>query len=267
MVRECESAGQMDGRQRRRIAASVKRADALMREGRLDEAAARLECAVQADPRNVRYLVRLAGVRRGQGRMDEAILLADRALALKKMDRSAEELLLQLLLETGRYEEVIDHGKRAIRSSPRNLYARDLMGVAYLQLGQLEKALHVTNELVHLDPTDAGNHFKRAVLFQQKGDLGKAIREFSRVVELDPDGEIADEARDAITWLDSFQLRQIIGLAMEDNVFRAKLARDAEQAAAEKGFILSIGGVSTLKQIDFDRLGDPAPDWDQPTYN
>lgn len=252
---------------RRRLAASVRKADSLARDGRFDEAALRMEQALQMDPGNPAYLLRLAGVRRGQGRTEEAIDLACRVLDAQSRCSEAQEFLLQLYLETGQYEEVINRGKHFIRAVPNSMQARDLMGAAYLQLGQLDKALQITSELIRLDPTDAVNHFKRAVLYQQKGELGKAIREFIRVVDLDPEGEMADDAREAIASIDSFQLRQIIALAIEDRLFRAKLIRDPESAPTEKGFFLSSGGVATLKQVDFDGLGDPSGPGDQPTYH
>lgn len=252
---------------RRRLSTSLRRATSLAQKGFVDEAALLVENTLSIEPENPKSLLQLAGLRRTQGRLDDAIDLARRALEVRKRDISTQQLLLQLYLEAGRYQKVIDYGKTMIRMSPRNLYARDVMGVAYLQLGMLDKALQVTNELVHLDPTDASNHFKRAVLFQQKGELGKAIREFDRVVDLDPEAEIADEAREAISWLDTFQIRQIVGLAMEDGLFRAKLVRDAEQAATERGFFLSVGGMSALKHLDLEGLLDPYSDSDPPTYH
>lgn len=252
---------------KRRLAASVKRAENLEREGKVEEAAAVYERIVESSPGDPRVLVHLALLRRGQGRIDEAVQLASSALSLQGRDNNALELLLQIYLETGQYDEVITRAKSVIKFAPRSMYAREMMGAAYLQLGQLDKALQMTNELIHLDPTDAGNHFKRAILFQQKGDLGKAIREFTRVVDLEPEGEMADDARDAITALDSYQLRQIIALAIEDRLFRAKLLRDAETSAVEKGFFLSPGGVYTLKQVDFESLGDSLIPGDLPTYH
>lgn len=245
----------------------LRHVQTLVSQGRLDEASFMLEKAAASDPKNRDVLIELASVRRGQGRLQDAIELASQALSMNKQDPTAMELLLQLYLETGQYEQVIDRGQKVLKRSPRNLFARDLMGAAYLQLGKLDKALQMTNELVHLDPLDPGNHFKRAVLFQQKGDIGKALREFSRVLDLDPDGEMGDEARDAITWLDSYQIRQILSLALEDNLFRAKLLHDAENASVEKGFILSTGGMLTLRQIDFDRLLDPSLEAEPPTYH
>ena len=241
---------------RRRVAARARQAEVLMQNGQIEEASNRLEEAVAINPANAKYLTQLATVRRGQGRVHEAIELATKALTFAKCDTSAHELLLQLYLETGQYEDLIINAKSIIKSSPRSMFARDMLGVAYLQMGMLDKALQMTSEMIHLDPMDAGNHFKKAVLFQQKGDLGKAIREFTRVVELEPDGSMADDAREAITSLDSFQLRQIIALAIEDRIFRAKLLRDAENASIEKGFFLSAGGIHTLKQVDYEGLGD-----------
>lgn len=262
-----ENAGAAQAERKRWMRQCLREAERLEDEGRLAEAANCLEAIVEAVPRSVTGLRRLAGIRRGQGRLEDAIDLARRAVELRKSDYWSQELLMQLYLEAGDYQNVIDSGKLLLKHSPRNPYLRDVMGVAYLQLGLLDKALQVTSELIHLDPLEPSHHFKRAVLFQQKGEIGKAIREFTRVVEMAPDAEIADEASDAIAWLDSFQIRQIIGLALEDQFFRTKLLRDPEEAVTERGFILSLTGMATLKHIDFEHLLDPSPDADNPTYH
>lgn len=201
-----------------------------------------------------------------EGRLEEAVSTLEQLTQADPSNRSVSAQLVQLYLDLGRYDKVIDTGKKIIARAPREVRVRDLMGVAYLQMGMLDKALQVTNELVHLDPSDPGNHFKRAILFQQKGEIAQAMREFVRVVELDYDGEMAEEAHDAINWLDSYQIRQIVALATEDGLFRAKLARDADGASTERGFFLSDAGKMALRQIDFERLSEPG-DWDRPTYH
>ncbi|MGQ9808083.1 MAG: tetratricopeptide repeat protein [Armatimonadota bacterium] len=252
---------------RQRVSALARKAETLASRGLLDSAARRLEEALEMDPSNSGVLLQLAGVRRSQGKLNEAIRLAATAVERSERDVDARQFLLQLYLEAGEYRRAIDCGKSLLKLSPRNLYARDIMGVAYLQLGQLDKALQMTNELIHLDPTDPSNHFKRAVLFQQKGDVARAIREFDRVVDLDPEADIAEEAREAISWLDTFQIRQIVGLAMEDAVFRTKLIRNAEEAAAERGFYLSGMGVATLRHLILEDLLDPSAEPEPPTYH
>ena len=67
--------------------------------------------------------------------------------------------------------------------------------------------------------------------------------------------------------LDSDQLRQIITLALEDYIFRAKLTRDPVAAAMERGFQLSFAGMSALKQIQFDELPEVYSEWKQRYYH
>jgi tetratricopeptide (TPR) repeat protein len=201
----------------------------------------------------------LANLYRAQKKLEPAIEAMKQAVEMDPRNPGARESLLQIYLESGRYDEAINESKVLIRRHPRNLYARDILGVAYLQKGLIEKALHVTNELIHLDPMDSANYFKKGVLFQQKGEIGKAIREFSRVVDMDPDGEMSDEAREAIASLDGYQLRQVVTLAIEDPIFRTKLRRDPESAALERGFLMSYSGILALRQIDVDDLPNLEP--------
>jgi tetratricopeptide (TPR) repeat protein len=131
----------------------------------------------------------------------------------------------------------------------------------------IDEAIRVTDELIRLEPTDATNHFKKAVLLQQKGEVGLAAREFARVLEMAPESGIADQARQAVSTLENFQIRQIVSLAAEDNIFRTKLARDPESAAFEKGFFLSYTGLHALRQISFDTPPEAGTDGPQKYYH
>jgi len=199
--------------------------------------------------------------------VNEAILAIKKAVKLKPDDVQAREMMLEILLEVGRFDDAIREAQELLRVSPRSLSARDVLSIAYLQKGMLERALQVTNELINLDPTSPINHFKKAVLFQQKGDIGSAIREFSRVLEMQPDSEMAQDAERALETLDSYQLRNIVMLAVEDYIFRAKLTRDPESAALERGYYLSESGMAALKQIQFDELPDIYAEWKQRYYH
>lgn len=235
----------------RREAAYLRRVSTLERKGLYDEAVQALEKAMALVPDKASHCVKLAELYRAQRKMREAIKAVKRAIELDPVNPSAQEWLLQMYLETGQLDEAIRESKRLIKRRPHNLFARDVLGAAYLQQGLVDKALLVTSELVRLNPTDAANHFKKAVLYQQKGDIARSVEEFMRVVEMDPDSEMADAALEAVMALDAYQLRQIATLAAEDALFHAKLLRDPERAVAERGFVLSMLGLLTLKQIDF----------------
>ncbi|MDO8682166.1 MAG: tetratricopeptide repeat protein [Armatimonadota bacterium] len=248
-------------------AAHLRRAAVMEERGMYEEAANSLIKALTARPDNADSWSRLGGLYRSLSKFDMAVEVYKKSLEINPNNSITQESLLQTYLEMGRYDEAIAHCKDLLKRMPRNLYARDVLSVAYMQLGLIDKALRITDELIRLDPTDPGNHFKKGVLFQQKGEVGMAIREFARVIEMAPDSSIAEQAKQAVSSLDSYQLRQIVSLASEDSVFRTKLSRDAESAALEKGFVLSYTGLVALRQISFDNPPEPGDDSGQKYYH
>jgi len=237
-----------------RVSTLMKRASSLAEQGMFEEAIANVMEAMAISPHEARCSMQLASIYRAQNRIDPAIEAMQRAVELDPFDATVHEQLLRTLLDIGRYDEAITSSRRLLKYSPKNLIARDIMGIAFLQQGMIDNALSVTDELIRLDPVDASNHFKRAVLLQQKGEIRQAMQEFVRVIEMDPAGEMADDAREAIAALDSYQLRQILTLAVGDPIFRTKLNLDPDPALRERGFLLSPSGLTTLRQIDFNEL-------------
>lgn len=237
-----------------KLASFLKRADALAKRGLYDEAIAQVKEAIAIWPCEPKCRVQLAQLYRAQSRIGPAVEAMKKAVELNPRDSLTQELLLQILIELGRYDEAVSLSRRLLVSSPRNLFVRDVLGIAYLQQGKIEDSLRVTNELISLVPGDPAHHFKKAVLLQQKGEIAQAMSSFTRSLEMDPAGDMADDAREAIAALDSYQLRQILTIAVEDIVFRTKLTIDPEAASTERGFRLSSSGVATLKQIDIEAL-------------
>jgi len=199
------------------VAAYLRRVSALEQRGQYEEAIESLKKVIDLAPTNARYRVRLANLYHAQRRIEHAIKAMRQAIELDPRNASSYETLLQFYIEVGRYDEAISFGRELLRRFPRNLYARDILGVAYLQ----------------------------------KGDLARSIAEFIQVVEMDPDGQLSANAREAIIALDGYQLLQIVTLAAEDPLFRAKLCRDPEDAIRERWFNLSCTGMVALRQIEF----------------
>ncbi|MCE5314894.1 MAG: tetratricopeptide repeat protein [Armatimonadota bacterium] len=237
-----------------RLSGLMKRANSLVEQGMFDEAIENIKEAIALCPRDPKISIQLANIYRAQNRMGPAIEAMQNAVELDPKDGDIQQQLLRTLLEMGRYDEAITTSCKLLKKYPRNLLARDILGIAYLQQGRLDSALKVTNELIRLAPTDAAHHFKKGVLLQQKGEIGQAMSAFLFALQMEPEGELADDAREAIAALDSFQLRQVLTLAVEDAVFRTKLALNTESALIERGFHLSSAGVSTLKQLDLGSL-------------
>jgi tetratricopeptide (TPR) repeat protein len=256
-----------DRRLRKTAQEYLDQASKFQEDGQVTRAIAEVMKAARVSSEKGPVYRNLARLYRSRRKMDDAIEAIQKAIKANPRDTESREMLLEMLLELGKFEQAIVEAKNLLRISPRSMSARDVLSIAYLQIGLLEKAIQVTNELITLDPTSAANHFKKAVLFQQKGEVGSAIHEFGRVLEMGAELDMANEAREAIDTLDSYQLRHIVMLAVEDYIFRAKLIHDPESAAMERGYYLSYSGMSALKQIQFDDLTDVYSEWKQKYYH
>jgi len=228
----------------------LRRASMLAQQGLYDEACEVIREGERLAPHNPQWSIRLADIYKAQNRMGAAVEAMQQAVRLDPRNAAIQEQLLRTLLDMGRYDEVVSISRRLIKQSPKNVFARDILSLAYFQQGMLDQALRVVDELILINPTDSCNYFKKGILLQQKGETASALDAFIRVLEMDPDGEMAEDAKEAIMNLDDFQLRQVLTLAFDDPVFRAKLALEPECALSEKGFRLSPNGIATLKQLD-----------------
>ncbi|MDX1933634.1 MAG: tetratricopeptide repeat protein [Capsulimonadales bacterium] len=246
---------------------SVRRADALIAAGQKAKALAHLKRLVKQMPEAVSGYLRLASLLRDACRAAEAVEVLRTAVEQAPRDPDPREALADIYLEMGRWDSAIDEANVLLALSPRSLFARDVLSAAFLQRGLVDQALRVTDEMILLDPTDPANHFKRGVLLHQKGNVAAAIRSFLRVLQMQPDADVAEESRVAVEMLDTFQLRQIVTLAVEDVPFRLRLQRDGNDALAERGYFLSERGVATLMQMSFENLPSGPPGWRQYVYH
>ncbi|MDH7602200.1 MAG: tetratricopeptide repeat protein [Armatimonadota bacterium] len=232
----------------------AERASFLAQQGRYDEALQKVAEAMRLAPNNPWFSLQLADIYKAQRRIEPAIEAMKHAVELDPTNCRANELLLRTLLDLGRYDEAIAGSYRLLGCSPRSVLARDVLAIAYLESGRIDKALEVVDQLIRIDPTNAAHYFKKGILLRQKGFFAEAMDFFCRVLDMDAEDELAEEAVNAITELDSYQIKQILTLAEEDPVFRAKFSLDREAAVEEKGFHLSPVGIRALRSIDISRL-------------
>ncbi len=245
----------------------IKAASELINEGKIDEAIDNLGNALQNVDHKYPILKKLAELYRNQHKYKNARENIDLALQINPYDIESHEMLFEISLEQGDYDEVIKYSCNLLKLSPKSLSARDALYFAYLQKGLLDQALQITNELIRIDPYSPMHHYKKAYIHHEKGDISAAIHELSRVLEMSPDDEMEEEALQAIDQLDSFQIRHILMLGIEDFIFRAKLIRDPESAVAERGYYLSNSGLNILRQIDFDDLPEIYLEWKHRYYH
>jgi tetratricopeptide (TPR) repeat protein len=234
----------------------LKRAERQIEQRRYHEAVASLQRAIATGADEYTCTLHIAVIYSIEQYWENAFVALEKAISLAPNRTVGLELLMDIAIEAGDPNRALAASQALIKLVPRHLSAHNALGAIYMQRGDVDAAIRVTNTLIRLDPKNPANHFKKALLCQHKGEVGLAVEEFTLAYRLDPDGIYADPARDALENLDSYQINQVLTLAMEDLVFRAKLMRDAEDAVAERGYALSSMGNHILGELCEDLLDD-----------
>jgi len=116
--------------------------NALIRQGRPDEATSVYLQALRLDPKNVKGRCNLAVVYMGQGRLNEAITYFSEALRIKPDAPKVHSNLGVALVRVGRLQEAVSHFSEALRIAPEDADARYNLGLAMKLLGKSTDPSH-----------------------------------------------------------------------------------------------------------------------------
>ena len=146
----------------------------LLQEGRVDEAEAQLEKALQIEPNDAEAHSNLGNVLHKKKRLAEAIAQYQRALELQPTFAVAHHNLANVLLEQGRVDEAVAHYQRALELQPDFLAARNNLGQVLLQLGRADEAQAQLTRALALRPDFAPGAKKpgQRPLAEGAGDRG-----------------------------------------------------------------------------------------------
>ncbi len=161
-------------------------AQQLALEGRAEEAVAAYERAVAKDGASAYLRRRLAAGLAQQGRLDESLLHAQRAVELDPDDQAAQVFLGQLH-RIRREPAAAEALLVAPGGEPLNTDAAGLLYQIRLESGRLEEALAVARWLVAREPEELRGHIALANVYQEMGRSEEAERSLRQALELDPD--------------------------------------------------------------------------------
>ena len=237
----------------------MKRAEQLAKKGQFAEAIETLEQAMEKGADRYSCYLRQAKFYQEGRKIQEALKATEKAIAEAPEKLSAREALIAFHLAAKNYHLAVQASKALLKISPRHIPARDALGAAYIATGNFEGAMRVATELIRLDPNNPSHRFNRAYLYQSIGEVQMAIEEFEIVVNMANDDRLIANSLTQIESLDTLQIRQIIGLAFEDTIFRLELLRNPAYAINSKCFYLSENGLQALQDCVIDHLADMTP--------
>ena len=165
-------------------------ADALLFEGRFEEAAASSRIAIEQRPDDANAYVNLGRSLVNLGSFDEADEALRKARELDPDSASVAQIMGELLRKSGRVEESLERFREAANMDPDFPLPHAGMGQSLYQLGRYEEARDAFAKAMSLLPRlsiDRYLHRMAGRTAWKLKDLGRAAQHFQIVLESDPD--------------------------------------------------------------------------------
>ncbi len=155
--------------------------------GRVEEAIAHYQKAMQLRPDEARAPNNLAMALIGRGQVDEAITYLRRALEIKPDFAEIQLNLGTALVRRGQVEEAIPCFRKALEIKPDLATAHFDLGTALVNRGRVEEAIPCFRKALEIKPDFAEAHLNLGTALDNRGQIEEAIACFRKVLEIKPD--------------------------------------------------------------------------------
>jgi len=168
--------------------------NALVKQGRIDEAIESYQQALQLDPSYPVAHYGLGNTFAQQGKLEDAKHHLRGAVRLDPNFAEAHNNLGNALARLGELRDAIEHFRKALELDPVLAETHFNLGNALVQTGHLEEAIGHLQRAVKINPRYAEAHHNLGRVVAARGDLGKAIEHFREAVRVRPDVAEAHES-------------------------------------------------------------------------
>jgi Tfp pilus assembly protein PilF len=151
---------------------------AMRHRGRMVEAAASFQRAVEANPTFANAHLALGLALQDQDRLGEAAQCYRRAIEIDPGDVEALVNLGNVLRTEGRLDEAVGAYEQALESAPERAEIHSNLGVALQERGELETAFTSYDRALELNPDDAETHRNRAQALLLAGRFAEGWEEY-----------------------------------------------------------------------------------------
>jgi tetratricopeptide (TPR) repeat protein len=122
-----------------------------------------------------------------QGKLEEAVAAYEKAIEIDPDYGEAYGDMAGTLADLDRIPEAVAAGEKGVELAPDYSVGHYNLAYAYRLQGELEKAIAEYEEAIRLDPDDPDPHTSLGTVYQDQGRLDEAIAEFQEAIRLDPD--------------------------------------------------------------------------------
>jgi tetratricopeptide (TPR) repeat protein len=147
-----------------------------------------LKQAIQKDPKVPRANYLLAQIALFRGRLDDAIALSEKELAINPSDAMAFHQLGDAYLRASRVDEAAAALQKSLWLNPYYSAPYILLGRIYMKKDQPATAEGMLRQAIQYDPNNRSAHYLLGQLLQQLGRSDEAKKEFAIAESLQPPG-------------------------------------------------------------------------------
>jgi tetratricopeptide (TPR) repeat protein/2-polyprenyl-3-methyl-5-hydroxy-6-metoxy-1,4-benzoquinol methylase len=167
--------------------AMIDEGNALEKQGRIAEAMARYDAALQADPQCARAHLNRGNILLARAQFDEARSAYQLAIGCDPHCAPAHFNLGTLHHRAGEFAHALRDYQLAIGLNPHFAEAFVAMANALVSLGRTAEAIENYQRALAINPSYAGVHFNLGVLASTQGRLPEAVHSLRREIDLRPD--------------------------------------------------------------------------------
>ena len=135
------------------------------------------------------------------GRVDEAIAHFQKALDLQPNYANAHNNLGNVLLQIGRVDEAIVHFQKALDLQPDHANAHNNLGNALLRKGRVDEAIAHYQRAVDILPDSADAHYNLGNALLQRGRINEAVAQYLEALEIQPGFAEVQKNLGRIAWV------------------------------------------------------------------
>ncbi len=163
--------------------AYLQRGKLYFAENEQDKSIQDLERTLQIHPKQVEPLELLGGIYHRAGKAEEALALAEKALALDERSENARLIRAEIRTQQKNHTEAIKDWDLLIRYNPYHWHRYEARCLAYLELKEWDKALIDADELIKNQPDVASHYLLRGRVYAGAGKAKNACADWKTARE------------------------------------------------------------------------------------
>ena len=141
---------------------------------------------LRVEPNNGKAYNNLGNALRRQGKLAEALAAHQKALQLNHNDAEAYVGIGNVLNAQGKPEEALAYHKKALQLNPKLAIAYNGLGNALYNQEKLEEAVAAFQKAIELDPKLAAAYYNLGIALSDQKKLDAAVAAYQKAIDIDP---------------------------------------------------------------------------------